>query len=194
MSKQQRMYGTWDSPISAAQIAAGVRLNDVQFDSDGETLVWLEGRGAQGVLVAQTGAQAARDLTDSSVSIRGRIFYGGGEFTVANGIVYFAGTGNRLYKLALAGGLPTPITPAFGAAASPRVSGDGRWVAYVHTADNVDGIALVDTDGKLFPRKLAYGTDFVMQPAWNPEGTMIAYIAWDQPNMAWDGTWLRLAH
>ncbi len=194
MTKQKRMYGTWDSPITPAMIAAGQRLNDVQWDGDGETLVWLEGRGAPSVLVAQTGTQAPRDLTDTSMSIRGRVFYGGGEFTVAHGNVYFVGSGNRLYRVSLDGGLPSPITPAFGAAAAPRVSADGRWIVYVHTADNVDGLALIDSEGKLFPRKLVYGTDFVMQPAWNPEGTLIACIGWNQPNMAWDGTWLRLAH
>src|SRR3954452_21143287 len=111
---QKRMYGTWDSPISPSMIGAGLRLNDVQWA--GETLVWLEGRGALGVLVAQTGAQAPRDLTDTDQSVRGRVGYGGGDFTVANGVVYFAGTGGRLYRLPLDGGLPKAITPAYGSA------------------------------------------------------------------------------
>ena len=59
--------------------------------------------------------------------------------------VIFAGSDGRLYRLALDGGLPTPITPAFGAAATPRVSPDGKWIAFVHSAENVDGIALVDS-------------------------------------------------
>ncbi|MFN8450479.1 MAG: hypothetical protein U0521_18310 [Anaerolineae bacterium] len=42
-------------------VSTRLRLGDVQWA--GETLVWLEGRGAHGVLVAQTGAQALRDLT-----------------------------------------------------------------------------------------------------------------------------------
>jgi dipeptidyl aminopeptidase/acylaminoacyl peptidase len=179
MTKQRRLFGTWNSPISPAMIATGLRLNDVQWD--GETLVWLEGRGAQGVLVAQTGAQAPRDLTDSSSSVRAKVGY-------------FAGSAGRIYRLALDGGLPKAITPPFGVAAAPCVSPDGRWVVYVHSADNVDGLALVDCEGALFPRKLAYGTDFVMQPAWHPQGTHIAFVAWDQPNMPWDGTTLRLAH
>ncbi len=192
MPKQKRMYGTWDSPISPAMIAAGLRFNDVQWDD--ETLVWLEGRGGLGVLVAQTGTQAPRDLTDSSTPVRGRVGYGGGEFTTRHGIVYFAGPEGRLYRVALDGGIPQPITPAFGAAASPRVSADGRWVVYVHNGDGIDGLALVDSEGARFPRKLAYGTDFVMQPAWHPNGTHVAYIAWDQPQMPWDGTRLQLAH
>ncbi len=189
---QKRMYGTWASPMSPAAIATGLRFSDVQWD--GDTLVWLEGRGALGVLVAQTGAQAPRDLTDAEQSVRGHIGYGGGEFTVAGGVVYFAGKDSRLYRLLLDGGLPQAITPAFGAAASPRVSPDGRWVIYVHSAENVDGLALVDSLGASFPRKLAYGTDFVMQPVWHPQGTHIAYVAWNQPQMPWDGTCLQLAH
>lgn len=192
MPKQKRMYGTWDSPITPAMVSARLRLSDVRWA--GETLVWLEGRGAHGVLVAQTGTQAPRDLTDAGMSVRARVGYGGGDFTTGGNNVYFAGSGGRLYRVALDGGIPKPITPSFGAAASPRVSADGRWVVYVHHADGIDGLALVDTDGALFPRKLAYGTDFVMQPAWHPDGLLVAYVAWNQPQMPWDGSMLQLAH
>ena len=53
-------------------------------------------------------------------------------------------------------------------------------------------MALVDAAGAHFPRKLAYGRDFVMQPAWHPEGSHIAFVAWDHPQMPWNGTELRL--
>jgi dipeptidyl aminopeptidase/acylaminoacyl peptidase len=33
-----------------------------------------------------------------------------------------------------------------------------------------------------------------MQPAWHPQATHIAYIAWNKPQMPWDGSWLKLAH
>ena len=37
------------------------------------------------------------------------------------------------------------------------------------------------------------GADFYMQPAWHPDGTHLAWIEWDHPNMPWDGTRLMLA-
>ena len=191
MPKQKRMFGTWDSPIQPTMIASGLRLNDVQWAS--ETLVWLEGRGAQNTLVAQTGADAPRDLTESGMSVRARVFYGGGDFTTTQDTIYFIGKGGRLYKLSLSGGIPKPITPEFGQASAPRVSPDGHWVVYVHSGENVDGLVLVDCEGEMFPRKLAYGTDFVMQPAWSPDGKLLAYVNWNQPNMPWDGTQLQLA-
>ena len=186
-----KQYGTWPSPLSPQSLALGLRLRDVQWDTETDTLVWLEGRGARGVLVMQQGDDAARDLTDT-LSVRGQVGYGGGDYTVSHGHVYFAGPAGRLYRQALAGGGATAITPAFGKTASPRVSADGRWLAYVYTYERKDGLALVDAEGKMWPAKLATGTDFVMQPAWHPGGVCLAYIAWNHPQMPWDGTELRL--
>src|SRR5690606_41872754 len=169
MPKQRIVYGTWPSPLSPRQMASGLRLNDVQWDTASDTLVWLEGRAGQGVLVMQAGDDAARDLT-SDLSVRAQVGYGGGDFSVAHGNVYFAGPGGRIYRRALAGGGARPITPAFGHAASPRVSANGRWLVYVHSYENRDGLAIVDTDGKMWPAKLAYGDDFYMQPVWHPSG------------------------
>ncbi|MCU0481958.1 MAG: S9 family peptidase, partial [Anaerolineae bacterium] len=84
MSKQRRQFGTWSSPLSPAMMTTTLRLNDVAWDSDGETLVWCENRDGRGVLMAQTGTDAPRELTPSDQSVKGRIFYGGGEFCVAN--------------------------------------------------------------------------------------------------------------
>ncbi|NDJ60732.1 MAG: S9 family peptidase, partial [Chloroflexi bacterium] len=191
MSKHLQMYGFWPSPITTDWLAGGLRLQDVQWG--GETLLWLEGRGAHSVIVAQTGTDAPRDLTDADQSVRGRVGYGGGAFTADSTHVYFAGVGGRLYRQPISGGPAHAITPAFGAAASPRLSAGGEWLVYVHHAEGVDGLALVDAAGDHWPRKLAYGTDFVMQPAWHPSGSQIAYVAWDHPQMPWDGSELRLA-
>ena len=79
--KINRQYGLWDSPLSPAALAGDRRLDAVACDSDGGTLVWLEGRSGRGVLVAQSDAgDAPRDLT-SDLSVRAEVGYGGGDFT-----------------------------------------------------------------------------------------------------------------
>jgi dipeptidyl aminopeptidase/acylaminoacyl peptidase len=191
MSKQIRQYGLWSSPINARGLKGDLRLLDVQWDSDGETLVWLEGRTKQSVLVMQRGFDAPRDLT-VDLSVRGGVGYGGGEFTVRGGVVIFAASDGRLYRQSLEGGSARAITPAFGKVAAPALSADGRWVAYVHTDADVDGLALVDSQGELWPRKLAFGTDFVMQPTWHPSGEYLAYVSWNHPQMPWDATELKV--
>ncbi|RMF86275.1 MAG: S9 family peptidase [Nitrospinota bacterium] len=192
-STTARPYGLWDSPLTPATMALSLRLGDVQWDSDGQTLVWLEGRSDRGVLVAQgLDADAPRDLTQTH-NVRAMVGYGGGDFTVAHGHVYYAEKeSGRLYRLALAHGEPQPVSPPFGAAAAPAVSPDGRWLVYVHTDHRVDMLALVDTEGEFWPQKLATGADFYMQPVWHPDGRRLAWIEWDHPHMPWDSTRLLL--
>ena len=194
MTREQRMFGLWSSPVTPAMLAAGLRLSEPCWDTDGQTLAWVEGRSDRGVIVAQSeGDSATRDLT-SDISVRAFVGYGGGDFTLSHGAAFFVGQADqRIYRQELAGGTARPITPAFGAASSPAVSPDGRWVAYVHSYENVDSIAIVDAQGVYWPRRLAGGRDFYMQPAWHPSGDRLAWIEWDHPQMPWDGTELRIA-
>ncbi|MGJ3239507.1 MAG: S9 family peptidase [Anaerolineae bacterium] len=189
--KTQQNYGLWSSAIVPEMIGDSLRLNDALWDSDGQTLVWSERRGTQTMLVAKTGHDALRELIDSLYNPSGGVGYGGGEFTVHDGVVYFVNKG-RLYRLPLSGDLPQAITPQFGGMASPKVSADGRWLTFVHTYEGQDVLALVNSHGQQWPQKIASGSDFLMQPAWSPDGTQIAYIAWDHPQMPWNSTELRV--
>lgn len=193
MTRERRMFGLWDSPITAKSLAANLRLSDPHWDTDGSTLGWIEGRSDRGVLVVQREGDAPRDLT-SDISVRAFVGYGGGDFTLSHGHAYFVGqVDQRIYRQPFSGRRAKAITPAFGAASTPVVSPDGRWLAYVHTYEDRDCIAVVDVEGKLWPARLAEGRDFYMQPAWSPDSRQIAWIEWDFPNMPWDGTELRLA-
>ena len=189
MEQEVRPFGLWPSALTPQSMAGGTRLGEVLWDSDGETLVWLEGRGDQGVLVCADGSgDAPRDLT-TDLGVRARVGYGGGDFAVARGQVYFAESASgRLYRQALAGGAARPITPGFGHAASPSVSPDGAWVAYVHSYEGTDRLAIVDSAGKHWPQQIVAGHDFYMQPRWSPDGTRLAWVRWNHPQMPWDGT------
>jgi dipeptidyl aminopeptidase/acylaminoacyl peptidase len=192
LNRELRPYGLWPSPIAPAAMARSLRLHDVQWDSDGRTLVWLEGRSDQGVLVCARDDGVPRDLTDA-LSVRAQVGYGGGDFTVAHGCVIFAERNGRLYRQPLESGPARPLTPAFGHAAAPTLSPDGRWVLFVHSYERSDALAFVDCDGALWPLKLVTGSDFYMQPVWHPDGDHIAWIEWDHPDMPWDGTRLKMA-
>ena len=192
-SKKTRQYGLWDSPITPVSLARGMRFSDVAWDQDG-TLVWLESRSDRNILVVQpSDGGALRDLNDT-FSVRAKVGYGGGDYTVGLGTVYFVeAESGRIYRQPLSSGQARSITPAFGQAASPTLSPDGRWLLFVHSYEDQDVLAIVDAGGESWPQKLVSGDDFYMQPAWHPHGQRVAWIAWDHPNMPWDGTYLRMA-
>ena len=56
--KTEKPFGLWKSPISAQTLGQRMRLDDVQWDSDGQTIVWLEGRSDRTQLVAQQNGDA----------------------------------------------------------------------------------------------------------------------------------------
>ena len=192
MKRPGALYGLWSSPITPEYLSHGKRLCDVAWDSDGQTLTWLEERSDRGIVVSATLEESApRDLT-SALSVGARVGYGGGDFTASHGSVFFV-SGGRMFRQYLAEGEATAITPPFGLAASPAVSPDGQWVLYVHSCNDVDRLAIVDSCGRHWPQKLVEGDDFYMNPVWHPDGRRVAWVSWNHPNMPWDGTHLNVA-
>lgn len=190
--KHQKPFGMWDSPISAQMIGQGARINDVQWDSDGQTIVWLEGRSDRATLVSQRLGDANRDLLDTHIP-RGRVGYGGGEFNLRNRLVCFAEKDGQLFRHSLGQTHPIAITPPFGGVASPAISPDLDRVVYVFSDGKTDIIGVVQLEGQDWPAQLVRGADFYMQPTWHPSGKMLAWVEWNHPNMPWDGTLVKIA-
>lgn len=186
----QSAYGLWKSPLTPSRMAANYRLMDARLLDSGE-VVWLESKAGEATLKHEH----LGDLTERGFKIRGGVGYGGGEIWLNGDRVYVIGTEGRLYRLDGFAGYPRPITPAFGAAAAPVTapSAGWPWVVYVHQYEGSDVLAVVDSDGRQFPRKLVDAHGFVAQPAISPDGTLLAYIAWDAPAMPWDSATLWLA-
>jgi dipeptidyl aminopeptidase/acylaminoacyl peptidase len=175
-------------------MAGGMRLPEVQWDLSG-ALVWSEGLAGRNTLVVGTSGGIAPRHLNNEYSARAKVGYGGGDFTVGNGQAYFVeAASGRIYSQPLGSGLARPVTPAFGHSAAPRLSADGKWLLFVHTYEGQDSIGIADASGQGWPARLVSGNDFYMQPAWHPDGRRIAWIAWNHPNMPWDGTYLRLGN
>ncbi len=189
-------YGSWSSPITSVQITAGsLRLAAPRLD--GGDLYWLEGRplegGRQVVVRARDGA--IEDVTPTAANVRTLVHeYGGGEYTVHAGSVYFSDLRDgRVYRQR--NGAPSPVTPAGAGYADLSVSPDGRWLVAVEERARAGGepenrIVAFPLDGAAEPRVVAAGHDFASFPRFSPDGQRLAFTVWDHPNMPWDGTLL----
>ncbi len=202
-------YGSWKSPITSALIVAqSTSLSEVRLD--GGTIYWLEGRPQeQGRnIVARAEADGRQtDVTPLPYNARTRVHeYGGGSWSVHHGAVYFSNFADgRLYRQAPGASQPQALTPEPPARARQWRYADGvidqgrnRWIG-VREDHMVDGepvncIVAVDLDGGGEPgRVLAHGHDFYASPRLSPDGHRLAWLAWDHPNMPWNGTVLYVA-
>ncbi len=204
-------YGSWKSPITSdAIVAATVTLGQVVLD--GDDLCWLEQRpseGGRGVVVRRSADGAITDVTPAPYNVRTRVHeYGGGAYTVDSGTVYFANFADqRLYRQA-PGEAPQPLTPetAGGALRYADLVVDRRRRRLVcvqedHTASGhepANTIVAIPLDGagsssSARPVVLVSGNDFFASPRVSPDGSRLAWLTWNHPNMPWDGTELWVA-
>ncbi|HET7235295.1 MAG TPA: S9 family peptidase [Actinomycetota bacterium] len=200
-------FGTWPSPITAERVSrASVSLGGVLVDGDATT--WVESRpleqGRYVIVRADPWASGPVDVTPPGFSARTRVHeYGGGAYTVRDGVVYFSNDDDqRLYRQE-PGAEPAPITPEPSVRRGLRyadmdLSPDGGRLACVrerHAGEGlpVNELVVVPADGSNEPSVVATGRDFYAFPRWSPDGSSLAWIGWDMPNMPWDGTELEVA-
>jgi len=196
-------YGSWRSPIRVDDlVGAVVGLGEPRVD--GADLYWLEGRPTEGgrQVLVRVGADGVPEaLTPAPISVRTRVHeYGGGSYVVAGGVVVYSDLADgRLYRLDPGTAGAVPITPPgpWRYADLRLDAGHRRFVAVRedHSADGepVNQIVDVPLDGERDPRVLVTGPDFVAAPRVAPDGSRLAWLEWDHPQMPWDATRLRVA-
>jgi dipeptidyl aminopeptidase/acylaminoacyl peptidase len=206
-------YGSWGSPITSDLIVAStIGLGGVSLD--GTDVFWLESRPQEqgrSVIVRRTADGSTSDVTppvgpDGQVAfnVRSRVHeYGGGAYMVSGGVVYFCNDRDqRLYRQKI-GEQPVAITPEPSSSMGLRYA-DGVidaprnrmiWVREDHTTSApqpVNTLVVIPLDGS--PQSVVQaGRDFYSNPRLSPDGTRLAWLEWNHPNMPWTGCELWMA-
>lgn len=197
-------FGAWACPLSAADVAAGtVTLAWPQLV--GDEVWWSEGRPAEDgreVVVRRRADGGVEDvLPPGPWSARTRVHeYGGKAWTVVGGALVFSHFTDQRLWLVLPGGEPRALTPEPDEPCADRyaellVVGEQVWCVRERHADGAVSRSLVSVplDGSGEVRELVSGSDFLAHPRLSPDGRHLAFIAWNHPQMPWDGTELRVA-
>ena len=168
-------------------VESAIRLGDVCVD--GKNLYWIESRPSEkGRSVIVKGGV---DILPQEYNARTRVHeYGGGSFHVSEGIVYFSNFEDQgLYKIEE--GIQK-ICGKEGKRYANIIRDPQRNILFAveeeHRSEYDVVNRLVQIDKEVTP--LHEGHDFYSQIALHPQGTHLAFVTWDHPNMPWDGSTL----
>lgn len=195
-------FGSWKSPISAEMLVAkSVRFGDLSID--GDEVYWSELRPEeQGrvVIVRRSADGTIDEVLPPPYSARTTANeYGGGAFLAADGVVYFSNyVDQRIWRIR-PGERPQPLTPDKKLRFADYVldANQRRLIGvcedhFARDDEPPNRIVAIDlATGALTP--LVEGADFYSTPVVNPDGTQLAWIEWNHPNMPWDDTALYTA-
>jgi len=213
--------GSWASPITPESLVEGA-VGISEAVPDGETIWWLETRPSEGgraVLMRGGPRMPTREITPAPISVRTTVHeYGGGAWWAENGVAWYVDHADqRLYRTDTgdADTAPCALTPAPPASrawryAEPRPTPDGDWIVAVcerHAESGEPSNLLVAIDarcpvgggngdrdgGDAQVIDLVQGADFVGPARVSPDGSRLAWVEWDHPNMPWDDTRLCVA-
>ncbi len=191
-------YGSWKSPITPNLIVSeSIKLGMIVLD--GHDTYWIEGRPSEGgrnVIVRRTPDGVTTDMTPPPFNARTRVHeYGGGDYVASNGTIYFSNFADqRVYRIN-PGSSPEPIMPEGSMRYADYIVDERRnrlvCVREDHTdtsREAVNTLVSIALDGSDNIKVLVSGNDFYASPRLSPDGASLAWLAWNHPNMPWDGT------
>jgi dipeptidyl aminopeptidase/acylaminoacyl peptidase len=190
-------YGSWKSPITAELVAAGeVGLEQVRLD--GADVYWIERRSWEGgrkVIVRHSSNGRVTDVTPVGFNARTRVHeYGGGDYVVSDGTIIFGNFVDQRLYLQQPGSDPKPLTSAAELRYADGVIDPGRNLFFCvredHTGQGeaVNTLVSIDLMEGGPGRVLVSGNDFYSSPRLSPDGSQLAWLTWNHPNMPWDST------
>ena len=192
-------YGSWRSPITTDLIVSGP-VGLTQPVIDGDDLYWVEMRpveGGRSVIVKRDASRLINDVIPPLFNARTRVHeYGGGDYAVGKGSVYFSNFSDQRVYVQREGATPVAITPVADVRyADAIIDGKRDRLICVREDHRVAGREAVNTLVALKLERnddcgqlLMSGNDFYSSPKLSPDGSRLAWLTWNHPNLPWDGT------
>jgi dipeptidyl aminopeptidase/acylaminoacyl peptidase len=180
----------------------GIRLGGVIAHQGGT--YWLEMRpveGGRNTVIKRSADGDVTELVPAPFNVRTRVHeYGGGSYMVNGEWFFFSNfKDQRLYRVR-PGEEPVPLTPPVDLRYADAVYDARRNRLVCVREDHTGGghepentIVGLPVEGENAGTVLVSGYNFFSNPRLSSDGTQLAYLAWNHPNMPWDGCELHLA-
>lgn len=215
MPVTQSPYGSWKSPIDSTLIVSNmVRMGKVCLD--GGDLFWLETRpeeSGRDMICSMREDKCLQDITPQPFNSRTRVHeFGGGGFAAASGLIFFSNLLDQRVYVQEKGKdgqfqVPRPLTPEPAAPGKHLRFADlaldkkrARLIAVQEDHRETDqdspaAIVSIELTGESSsaPLCLTSGADFYTSPRVSQDGSKLAWLQWNHPDMPWYQTELWIA-
>ena len=191
---EAKPHGSWESPITSSIIVESfIRLGNIVLD--GEDLYWNEIRPEENgrSVIVQWKNGRCKDVLSKPYNARTRVHeYGGNSFTVHQGKIYFSNFKDQGLYVQSKEGKVEAITAEKDKRYANPIFDEKRGVLYAIEEEHRSEHDVINRLVKIGKEvKVIYeGDDFYSMPALHPNGTHLAFLSWNHPNMPWDGTTL----
>ena len=201
MAKNILPYGSWKSPISSDLITSESVILD-QVHIYGGTVYWLERRPKESgrAVIVSFSNNTTKDILPPPFNARSRVHeYGGGVYCVCeHGIFFVNDADQQIYRVGDSSN-PRRISNLANARFADLCfdSRHNRILCVCEDHNNSDTepsnrlVSIDVTTGTV--NTLHQGYDFYSNPRINHDGSRLAWLCWNHPDMPWDGTELWLA-
>jgi dipeptidyl aminopeptidase/acylaminoacyl peptidase len=176
-----------------------LEFSEVSLDK--ESIYWLETRseqhGRRTIVSNRAGNGKNEDVTSAEFDVGTRVYeYGGGSYTVNDGDLFFSNFDDMKIYQQKKDSRPTPVTSNTPRFRYSEFAVDKRkncifCVREEHGQRHgtvVNTLVTISLETPAEGTVIASGNDFYLSPRLSPDGSSLAWVTWNFPNMPWDGT------
>jgi len=197
-TKEIKPFGLWDAEISAENVVTkALRFSSLQ--STGHYLYWCEQRSQEkgrGVIMRWDEEDGLKQLLPPKYSARSKVHnYGGGDFCVADGKIFFVNEADQQVYFFSEGNEPEQITNAPGFRFTDLTYDHARdrliAIAEEHRAEEhlpSNSLVNIGLSGYEFGgvSVMDDACDFYASPTISPDHNQLAWLQWNLPHMPWE--------
>ncbi len=185
-------------PFPVHRIYLSHTISEPSFGATPDELFYVRLADGRRSIVRQFLSSGLAQSVTTEPMPKGGVGYGGAIYSVHENTLVYAAKDGKLYRIDLTTGDQKPITAAYEGVAAPEISPCGRFVAFLAEQDGkcnvlLSGIHPGEDSGPVGTITISTDLWYCFNPAFSPDGTRLAWLEWNEMDMPWDESIIRIA-